>query len=624
MFQVKKGISRRFFMAIMLIALIPIGVMGYEAYALARKALTSSAFLHMSTIAQDHAKHLDAWLKERLDDTAVLSRLPGIVEICEEYSRTLETGPPLAKLGELFRDTLIATMERSSSYENIYLLLPKGEILSSNRSGSETVSGFQKLEVVERLRNSEEPVFGPAFLLSDHRWRLHMAAKIRSKEGRSLAIILAVLDVSKTIDPFMMDRFGLGETGETYLVNRDGQIITESRFLNRSAQSQPLDTLGIRSALNREDGTAVYQSYMGREVLGSYVWLPRHEWAILAEIETDEIMRPLSWIKSMGMLTALVVTGICLVMAYVVSRRVSKPIIQIANAAQEMAAGQLEQRIPFSSKDEVGGLAASFNAMAQRLSRLITTLRQKEDSLQKAYNELIAAQEQLVQSEKMAAIGELVASIAHEMRNPLSSVKLNIQIIERSMDKETLLYQHLQIALDQTTQLERMFSDLLNYSKPLLLQKSDVRMTEALDCSLQQLKGEIETHEVHISRAITEELPSIEADFDKVVQVLVNVLKNALEASGRNSRVEVAINLGRLQEKTAVVVRITDHGKGILPRNLGSIYKPFFTTKKKGTGLGLPIVRKIMDAHRGDISIASDPEQGTTVQLTFLCIQGAS
>ena len=100
----------------------------------------------------------------------------------------------------------------------------------------------------------------------------------------------------------MMDRIGLGETGETYLVNTDGQIISESRFL--SPVRRPKTALSIpsesRSALNRQDGTAVYQSYTGREVLGSYLWLPRYEWAILAEIETDEIMRPLTWIKTMG------------------------------------------------------------------------------------------------------------------------------------------------------------------------------------------------------------------------------------------------------------------------------------------------------------------------------------
>lgn len=326
----------------------------------------------------------------------------------------------------------------------------------------------------------------------------------------------------------------------------------------------------------------------------------------------------------MGILTAFVVTGICLVMAYVVSRRVSRPIIHIANAAQEMAAGRLEQEIPFSSKDEVGILATSFNTMARQLSLLISTLRQKEESLQKAYDELIAAQEQLVQSEKMAAIGELVASVAHEMRNPLSSVKLNIQIIERSMDRESMLFEHLQIAIDQVGQLEKMFSDLLNYSKPLLLQESRFQMTEALDCGLRQLEGEIENHGVHILREIKEGLPPIEADFDKVVQVLVNVLKNALEASGKDDNIEVGMDFGQLRGKPAVAVSITDHGKGILARNLDNIYRPFFTTKKKGTGLGLPVVKKIMDAHRGEISITSDPELGTTVRLLFGSVGGLS
>jgi signal transduction histidine kinase len=624
MFQIKKGISRRFFMALMLIAVIPIGIMGYEAYALAKKALTASAFLHISTLAKDHAMHLDAWLNERSDDVAVLSRLPAVVEICEAYSNGLKTGEPSAKLTEVLRDTLTTTLERSPSYENMFLLLPGGEVLASSRPMSGDASGFEALEVIRRVANSSEPVFGPAFRISDQQWGLHLASKIRGRDGRPLATVLAVLDISRTIDPFMVERIGLGETGETYLVNGDGEIITESLFVNGSPQDQSLNTGGTHTALNREGGTAIYQNHMGQEVLGSYLWLPRYEWAILAEVQTDEILRPLSWIKSMGILTALVVTGICLVMAYVVSRRVSMPIIHIANAAQEMAAGRLEQQIPFSSKDEVGVLASSFNTMARQLSLLISTLRQKEESLQKAYDELIAAQEQLVQSEKMAAIGELVASVAHEMRNPLSSVKLNIQIIERSMDKESMLFQHLQIAGDQVGQLEKMFSDLLNYSKPLLLQESTFQMTEALDCSLRQLEGEIENHGVHILREIKEGLPPIDADFDKVVQVLVNVLKNALEASGKDDKIEVGMDLGMLRGKPAVAVSITDHGKGILARNLTNIYRPFFTTKKKGTGLGLPVVKKIMDAHRGEISITSDPELGTTVRLIFGGVGGLS
>jgi signal transduction histidine kinase len=423
------------------------------------------------------------------------------------------------------------------------------------------------------------------------------------------------------IDPFMMDRIGLGETGETYLVNTDGQIISESRFLSPAeTQNRSFDTLGIHAALNRQDGTALYQSYTGKEVLGSYLWLPRYEWAILAEIETDEIMRPLTWIKTMGLLTALLVTAVCILMAYAVSQRVSKPITQMATAAQAMTHGRLDQRIPFASKDEVGILASSFNTMAQQLSELITTLRFKEESLQKAYNELISAQEQLVQSEKMAAIGELVACVAHEMRNPLSSVKLNIQIIGRSLCTDAMMSEHFQIALDQVTQLEKMFSDLLNYSKPLILRKSEISVPEVLDRSLQQLESQIQHRNIDILRRVPEKLPSIDADFDKLGQVFVNVLKNAIEASDRNSRIEVTMDLAECGGKPAVATCITDHGRGIPAKNHAGLYRPFFTTKKKGTGLGLSIVKKIVDAHHGDISITSVVGQGTTVQLIFSCV----
>ena len=181
--------------------------------------------------------------------------------------------------------------------------------MASKHPVSEDTSGFQALEVIRRVANSSEPVFGPAFRISDQQWGLHLASKIRGRDGRPLATVLAVLDFSRTIDPFMVERIGLGETGETYLVNGDGEIITESLFENGSGQDQPPETGGTHTTLNREGGTAIYRNHLGQEVLGSYLWLPRYEWAILAEIQTDEILRPLSWIKSMGILTAFVGDG---------------------------------------------------------------------------------------------------------------------------------------------------------------------------------------------------------------------------------------------------------------------------------------------------------------------------
>lgn len=622
MLRLRKNISHRFFLAIMLIVVIPIGIMGYESTILAKRTLTAFAFQHMATLAETRANHLDSWLEERLDDVGVLSRLPAIREACRHYCRGMENLP--APPTDFMKDTLDIIEERSPSYENIYILLPDGTSLASTHPDRADDEVFRGLEVARRLRESQEPVIGPVYQYGETAgWHVQLAARIEDLDGRMLAFIMAVLDLSKTVDPIMVERIGLGDTGETYLVNRDGRIISQSRYLDwEEIVGQRFGTHGIRSVLAGERGTAIYESYTGREVLGSYVWLPRYEWGILAEMETNEILWPLEWIRTIGILTTLLVTLICLLMAFVVSRRVSKPIVQVADAAEKMAEGDLVQQIPFSSQDEVGRLARSFNLMAQQLSQSVTSLRQKEESLKKAYDELIAAQEQLLRSERMAAIGELVASVAHEMRSPLSSIRLNLQIIGRSLNKETVLYEHYEIAFDQVLQMERMFSDLLNYSKPLDIQKKDIRVDVLIDRCLQELEGDLLSRGIQVEQDIGPHLPPIIADPDKAEQVMLNVLKNAMEASPRHSRIQVSATAEETRAGAGVTIVVGDHGSGISHRNLKLVFQPFFTTKEKGTGLGLAIVKKIMDAHRGAISIESEAGRGTTVCLTFPSVRG--
>jgi len=607
----------------MLIVVIPIAILSYESTILTRRTLTTFAFPHMAALAESRANHLDSWLEERLDDVGVLSRLPAIREVCLRFHEGREGVSDSPSV--LMRDTLNIIEERSPSYENLYILLPDGRVPASTHPDRADEEVFRGMEMLRRLHGSREPVIGPVYQHGDARgWHVQLAARIEGVEGEVLAFIVAVLDLSKTIDPIMVERIGLGETGETYLVNRDRRIISESRYLEwEEIFDRRFDTYGIRAVLEERNGTAIYESYTGREVLGSHAWLPRYEWGLLAEMETDEILWPLKWIKIIGILTTLMVSLICLFMAYVVSRRVSMPIVQVADAAERMAHGDLAQRIPFSSQDEVGRLARSFNAMAQQLSQSVASLRQKEESLQKAYNDLIAAQEQLLRSERMAAIGELVASVAHEMRGPLSSIRLNLQIIGRSLSRETVLHEHFEIAFDQVQQMERMFSDLLNYSKPLEIQRKDIRVEDLMERCLQELEGELRARSISVERTIPPDLPPVIADPHKIEQVLVNVLKNAIEASLPGGRIEVSGAVEETGSGTGVSLLVTDHGAGISRRNLKLIFQPFFTTKKKGTGLGLAIVKKIMDAHRGVILIESEEGRGTSVRLTFPGVRGA-
>jgi two-component system sensor histidine kinase HydH len=167
-----------------------------------------------------------------------------------------------------------------------------------------------------------------------------------------------------------------------------------------------------------------------------------------------------------------------------------------------------------------------------------------------------------------------------------------------------------------------MFSDLLNYSKPLDIRRKEISVEDLVDKCVQELVGEIAARNVAIERTIPEELPPIIGDPDKIEQVLVNVLKNALDASERNGTIDVSASTEESDSGSMVIITVEDHGSGISQRNLKNIFQPFFTTKKRGTGLGLAIVKKIMDAHRGDIAVSSEQGRGTTVRLSFQGFRG--
>lgn len=621
MLFIDKKISRRLFSGLLLVAVVPICIMDYGIYKIVQKVVLRSACTQIETVKMDHEHHLSIWFKELLNDIRIISQLPCIRELCGTHKLMGENDFAKTHLPDLAKKILIMTRAKSPSYKSMNIFSTSGEILASTDPHSDEILNFDHQALFDAALKTGEPVLGPAHQHSDQMWYMSLAAPIKTQEGEIIAYALAVLDASATLDPNMKDRFGLGKTGEAYVVSRNRQIITESRFLSRSETvDRVFSTEGIDMAIAGKRGTGIYTNYMGRKVIGSYTWLPQYNWAILVEMGEDEILSPMKTIRTALILTTAAVGVLSLLLALFMSRRVSLPIIRVAEASHEISEGHFEQRIPYSGTDEIAVLSRNFNSMAEKLANMITSLRHKEASLQKAYEELLEIQQQLIQSEKMAAVGELVTSVVHEMRNPLSSVKLNLQIIGRTLEKKDLLAEHYQIAIDQVSQLEKMFTDLLNYSKPFNLQKGLVSIDRLVDESLLQLQSLISCRATTISRKLGDNLPPLWADADKMRQVLVNVVKNAIEATGQEGSIEITGHVKNHNGKNLITIAVTDNGTGISSQDLKRIFQPFFTTKKKGTGLGLPIVKKIMEAHGYKISVSSEEAKGTVVRLKM---QGA-
>ncbi len=621
----KKKISRQLFLIILISAIIPSAIISFVFYHLAKKELQNTSFMHLRTVALDYAGHINIWLRERCKDAETIAKLPSIEYLCRNHLGKNGQFYLSQKHHDLLNKILNLLKEQFPCFTTVHIVDPSGNIIASTDRRNGKISFTTTDLRTYKNDQSKKVLIGSIRFFKGRGWYLRIVTPIKSSSNSKIQVlgyVIGMIEATHTLNRFKKDIVGLGKTGEIYVVDIVGTPITTLKYIKpddnnlhpmkKLAQTQPVVNL-----MNHRNGTSFYKNYAGKYVAGSYLWLPDLEIGIVAEMDAAEIMMPLHRVK----VSALLIIGILLTLSILatiyISEHVSSPIVAIAKAARRIAAGNLDERLSIRSGNEVGQLADAFNSMTEQLASTIKELEKRESSLRRAYQELKEAQAQLVQSEKMAAIGELVASVVHEMRNPLSSIKLNLQIIGRNLDKDSRIFEHYRIALDQVSHLDKMFSELLNYSKPIVLEKIPILPGDLVELAVERVGEVLATHGIEIKKRLDDFLPPIEVDVDKIIQVLINIFNNAIEAIDEQGVIEIETRASETGYQNAVEIVISDNGAGIPEHQLDHIFKTFFTTKKKGTGLGLTVVKKIMEAHQGTIRVTSKVGEGTKVTLVF-------
>ncbi len=293
--------------------------------------------------------------------------------------------------------------------------------------------------------------------------------------------------------------------------------------------------------------------------------------------------------------------GLGLVGATVLSRRISRPIRGLAEGTVRISRGDFSHRIPIESGDEFGELARSFNDMT---ARLLDTRERMEET-----------QKKLIQAEKLAQIGRLAATIAHEIRNPLTSVKLNIQKVVEDGRLPALEMEHLAITQEGIVQIEKFIKELLNFTRVSELHRARFPVSQILDESLKVMAGCFREKKVGLERRIEDGLPEVNVDGDKMRQVFLNLIRNAWEAVGNGGRIKLSASLAGEGPARQVRVRVSDNGCGIPEKDWENIFEPFYTTKASGFGLGLANARKIIEQHGGTIRVVRKRTPGTAFEV---------
>ena len=247
--------------------------------------------------------------------------------------------------------------------------------------------------------------------------------------------------------------------------------------------------------------------------------------------------------------------------------------------------------------------------------RLTKTIKQYTEELEQRVRErtreLEEAQVQLIQSEKLAAIGELATHVAHEIKNPLMSIGGLARLLQKKAYKVEKIRELAAIIREETDRLERILESLLELRQDRTPRWKSLSVHKLLRNTVKLISSKLEESSIDVQWDLCKDMPRIRADEDRLKQVFLNLCNNAIHAMPHGGTL-------RLQSRTdpeGVRVEVSDTGRGIPREQLEKIFTPFFTTKKHGTGLGLAICEKLLNDHRGKIEAKSNPGKGTTFRI---------
>jgi signal transduction histidine kinase len=475
-------------------------------------------------------------------------------------------------------------------------------------------------------------------------------------------------------------------TGYAFMFAKDADTIIAHKYRKGRAAPLPsgdepgnlpnlygtrlIETHGLKdlhdAVVNRQRSHA-YEFPAGNSKMSGITQLEDNSfgWTVGVGIDGEDIFRPIRSMTWWLVAVTLLMGCLVVVSTWIIAQGITVPLNNLIQTAQRIAQGNLNERVQIRSSDEVGILGTTFNDMAQSLAaredqlqelnkNLENMVRQRtmeletsHEALKKAYTDLQSAQDQLVQTEKMASLGQLVAGIAHEIKNPLNFIYGNTGFLAEYVRKLQFLLESFEslpsISDDDRSEMERkkaevnyafikedlhtlidnftegarrintIVTDLRTFSRIDTDTVSEIDLHASLDMSLNLLSNQYKNRiEVHRDYG---DIPKVRGYTGKLSQVFMNLLSNAFHAIKEKGDVWIRT---RCSDGT-VEVEIEDNGAGIPKEHINRIFEPFYTTKPvgQGTGLGLSISYGIIEQHHGKIQVSSTPKRGSvfTVRL---------
>ncbi len=625
-----KSIKIQLISYICLLTTVPLLFVCVVEYYSSKSAIEQRMIEQLTSIADLKKSELNNWLEERLTDTSVIARnkvLAAAATSLLQQRRRFESIDELRKseAGRINYERILDNLHVLKQFYKHYNVISiidgaNGEVVISTYPGivGKTLSSFGSyIDTLGKKEVAVKDIYTSE--LTDQNCMTYFCPVCMTDtitlESSDIIIGAILLDVNvkNSVEPVIRNWPGMGTTGETLLVRREGNTIVYLNDLRHKEGAalqfiSPIhSTLDIPSVLSSggEEGIKESVDYRNVPVLSAYRHIPVLNWGLVAKQDLTEAFAPVEKLKNRVVVLIFVCITVVIALGVSFTNRITQPLLQLAQGAKAIGSGNLDHRISILSENEVGLLAKEFNHMAAKLKESYSNLEQKVEE----------RTAQLLRAERLAAVGELAAEVAHEINNPLGGLQNFASMIEHEPENVPQTKKYATLMLEGLKRVELIVKRLLTFSRPYTLRISENNINVVINNSLEFVEHRIEPSLVRIHKELNESLPMVFIDVDHVSMVFINMMVNALESMPDGGTLTIKTDTCKRHEG-CVTVYISDTGCGIQGEIMDKIFEPFFTTKnkegEKGLGMGLAISKRIIEDHGGEIRIESHVGEGTT------------
>ncbi len=703
----QRSLMARLLTYFLLLIILPLATIGYLSYNSGRQSIVNNVESHLESVSTLKEQELQNWV-ENLEHTMVwVAASPQVSNDAAILANHAPGDPQYLAAHE----SLVAELKRTTAMGHIssvsLLDNPSGKIIASSDTTWE--GKFREAELYFIQGKNDTYISEIFHSLTLGQPTMAISAPVKDSNGQLVGVLAAHANLEQ-LSELMLERSGLGETGETFLVNKSNLLITNTVFAPDGAFKKWIFGEGAEWALEGKNGVGLFVDYRGEPVIGAYRWIEDRELALIAKQDQSEAFAPVTNLRN----TIATVAGLILVLAaglgFLLARQITNPLSKLAEYARRVGMGDYTAEVEITGRNEVASVASDVRAMVGQilatqqqllltedavrsspsgiaisdlnsnltyvnptflemwgydkpeevLGRSVTSFWQEPDDAQRiietlvtrtgtevaelvakrkdgtdfiaevrtslvvnAEGQLVALtssfnditertqiEERLLESERLATLGQFSGNISHELRNPLGVIDSSAYYLKTKLkDADEKVHEHLDRIKASVTSSTTIIENLLNLTRmeEPKLTKLDLAAVTADAITTSKIPAK-----VNIIQNFPEEEVPVNADQEQLRMTFKNIIKNAHEAMGGKGTLTVTVS--RIADDQAEV-SFTDTGTGIAVEDLEKVFQPLFSRKAKGIGFGLSIAKMVIDKHGGAIEAKSEPGKGATIVI---------